>query len=295
SGKTEVYLHAIADCLARGRQALVLVAEVGLTPRVLARVRARLGVPGHATHSGLNDGERARTWAAAWRGEARVIVGTRSAVFTPLPDAGLIVIDEEHDGSYKQQDGIRYHARDFAMVRGKTLGVPVLLGSATPSLESLHNAGGGRFGYLPPSRPGGARGGCAQARARGRPVDADARRDPRRAGRWWAGAGVPQPPRLRAGAAVPRLRLERAVPALRHRRPGPADDRARAWPAPAVPPLRPPQTLATCLPGLRQPGAAAAGRGHRAHRGSAGGEVRGRARAAHRSRQHPASRRAGAA
>src|SRR5690606_10306126 len=92
SGKTEVYLHAIADCLARGRQALVLVPEIGLTPQLLARFRARLGVPVHATHSGLNDGERARVWAAAWRGEARVIVGTRSAVFTPLPDAGLIVV-----------------------------------------------------------------------------------------------------------------------------------------------------------------------------------------------------------
>src|SRR5690606_4754324 len=91
SGKTEVYLHAIADCLARGKQALVLVPEIGLTPQLLARFRARLGVPVHASHSGLNDGERARTWAAEWRGEARVVVGTRSAVFTPLPDAGLIV------------------------------------------------------------------------------------------------------------------------------------------------------------------------------------------------------------
>ena len=155
SGKTEVYLHAIADCLARGRQALVLVPEIGLTPQLLARFRARLGVPVHATHSGLNDGERARAWAAAWRGEARVVVGTRSAVFTPLPDAGLIVVDEEHDGSYKQQDGIRYHARDFALVRGKALGVPVLLGSATPSLETLHNAMSGRYGYLRLSRRAG--------------------------------------------------------------------------------------------------------------------------------------------
>lgn len=148
SGKTEVYLHAIADCLARGKQALVLVPEIGLTPQTLARFRARLGVPVHALHSGLNDNARARAWAAAWRGEARVIVGTRSAVFTPLPDAGLIVIDEEHDASYKQQDGIRYHARDFALVRGKALGVPVLLGSATPSLESLHNAQTGRYTHL---------------------------------------------------------------------------------------------------------------------------------------------------
>ncbi len=148
SGKTEVYLQAIADCLARGRQALVLVPEIGLTPQALTRFRQRLGVPIHALHSGLTDNERVRVWAAAWRGEARVIVGTRSAVFTPLPQAGLIVIDEEHDGSYKQQDGIRYHARDFALVRGKALDVPVVLGSATPSLETLHNAQAGRYAHL---------------------------------------------------------------------------------------------------------------------------------------------------
>lgn len=148
SGKTEVYLQAIAGCLARGRQALVLVPEIGLTPQTLARFRARLGVPVHALHSGLGDAARARVWTAAARGEARVVVGTRSAVFVPLPEAGLIVVDEEHDGSYKQQDGIRYHARDFALVRGKALDVPVLLGSATPSLESLQNAVSGRYAHL---------------------------------------------------------------------------------------------------------------------------------------------------
>jgi primosomal protein N' (replication factor Y) len=148
SGKTEVYLQAIAQCLARGRQALVLVPEIGLTPQTLHRFRSRLGITVHALHSGLNDNERARVWAAASRGEARVIVGTRSAIFIPLPQAGLIVIDEEHDGSYKQQDGIRYHARDFALVRGKALDVPVVLGSATPSLESLHNARSGRYTHL---------------------------------------------------------------------------------------------------------------------------------------------------
>jgi primosomal protein N' (replication factor Y) len=148
SGKTEVYLDAISTCLARGKQALVLVPEIGLTPQLLARFRARLGVPVHALHSGLNDGERAQAWTAAWRGEARVVVGTRSAVFTPLPDAGLVVVDEEHDASYKQQDGIRYHARDFALVRARELGVPIVLGSATPSLESLHNARSGRFQQL---------------------------------------------------------------------------------------------------------------------------------------------------
>ncbi len=155
SGKTEVYLHAIADCLARGKQALVLVPEIGLTPQLLARFRARLGVPVHALHSGLSDGERARTWAACLRGEARVVVGTRSAVFLPLPDAGLIVIDEEHDGSFKQLDGIRYHARDFALVRARALDVPILLGSATPSLESLRNAVCGRYAHLRLTRRAG--------------------------------------------------------------------------------------------------------------------------------------------
>lgn len=148
SGKTEVYLHAIATCLARGRQALVLVPEIGLTPQTLARFRGRLGVPVHALHSGLSDGERTRVWAACANGQARVVVGTRSAVFVPLPEAGLIVVDEEHDGSYKQQDGIRYHARDFALVRAKALDVPVLLGSATPSLESLNNAQAERYRHL---------------------------------------------------------------------------------------------------------------------------------------------------
>ncbi|MDR2873013.1 MAG: primosomal protein N' [Xanthomonadaceae bacterium] len=145
SGKTEVYLHAIRACLASGKQALVLVPEIGLTPQMLARFHDRLGIPIHALHSGLSDNERTRVWLAAQRGQARVIVGTRSAVFTPLPEAGLIVIDEEHDSGYKQQDGIRYHARDFALVRGKALNIPILLGSATPSLESLHNARSSRY------------------------------------------------------------------------------------------------------------------------------------------------------
>ena len=148
SGKTEVYLDAIAACLARGKQALVLVPEIGLTPQALARFRARLGVPVHALHSGLNDTERATVWLQAARGQARVIVGTRSAVFVPLPEAGIVIVDEEHDGSYKQFDGIRYHARDFAIVRARALAVPIVLGSATPSLESLHNAHAGRYTSL---------------------------------------------------------------------------------------------------------------------------------------------------
>jgi len=137
SGKTEVYLTAIAQVLAAGRQALVLVPEIALTPQALRRYRQRLGATVLALHSGLSDGERARVWAQADSGQPCVVLGTRSAIFTPLPRAGLIVVDEEHDSSYKQGDGFRYHARDLALVRGKALAVPVLLGSATPSLESL--------------------------------------------------------------------------------------------------------------------------------------------------------------
>jgi primosomal protein N' (replication factor Y) (superfamily II helicase) len=148
SGKTEIYLQAIAQCLQRGQQALILVPEIGLTPQTLKRFRERLGVPIYAMHSGLNDGERARAWTTMSRGQAQVLVGTRSAVFTPMPNAGLIIIDEEHDASYKQQDGIRYHARDFAIVRAKALNIPIILGSATPSLESLYNAIAGRYRHL---------------------------------------------------------------------------------------------------------------------------------------------------
>jgi primosomal protein N' (replication factor Y) len=158
SGKTEVYLRAIRDCVDAGRQALVLVPEIGLAPQALQRFRSRLGLPVWEYHSGLADGERARAWTAMARGEGRVLVGTRSAVFMPLPRAGLIVVDEEHDGSYKQQDGIRYHARDLALVRARALEVPIVLGSATPSLESLHNAQAGRYRALRlPQRAGAAR------------------------------------------------------------------------------------------------------------------------------------------
>lgn len=158
SGKTEVYLASIEHCLARNQQALVLVPEIGLTPHALRRYGERLPVPVQAFHSGLGETDRARAWGAMASGEARVMIGTRSAVFTPLPEAGLIVVDEEHDASYKQQDGFRYHARDLALVRGKDLGVPVLLGSATPALETLHHVRSGRYELLRLSaRAGGAR------------------------------------------------------------------------------------------------------------------------------------------
>ena len=145
SGKTEVYLRLIEQVLGRGQQALVLVPEIGLTPQTLRRFRERLPVPIAVLHSGLSDGERTRAWLAAARGEAQVVLGTRSAIFAPLPRAGLIVIDEEHDASYKQHEGLRYSARDLGVVRAHALRVPIVLGSATPSLETLANVDSGRY------------------------------------------------------------------------------------------------------------------------------------------------------
>ena len=148
SGKTEVYLALIERTLAQGKQALLLVPEIGLAPQTVRRLRDRLGVPVEVLHSNLAEGERARAWLRMRAGEAKVVLGTRSAVFTPLPHAGLIIVDEEHDGAYKQQEGFRYHARDLALLRGRALQVPVLLGSATPSLESLANVEAGRYRAL---------------------------------------------------------------------------------------------------------------------------------------------------
>ncbi|SEW20735.1 primosomal protein N' [Luteibacter sp. 329MFSha] len=145
SGKTEVYLALIERALAEGRQTLLLVPEIGLAPQTVRRLRDRLGVAVEVLHSNLAEGERARAWLRARNGSARVVLGTRSAVFTPLPHAGLIIVDEEHDPSYKQQEGFRYHARDLAVVRARSLGVPVVLGSATPSLETLGNVEAGRY------------------------------------------------------------------------------------------------------------------------------------------------------
>jgi primosomal protein N' (replication factor Y) len=149
SGKTEVYLRLIAHALAQGQQALALVPEINLTPQLEDRIRRRF--PGKSLvslHSGLNDTERLHHWLLAQSGQADIVLGTRLAVFTPLPRLGLIVADEEHDGSYKQQDGLRYSARDVAVVRASQSGVPIVLGSATPSLESWHNAQTGRYTLL---------------------------------------------------------------------------------------------------------------------------------------------------
>ncbi|MDA8390771.1 MAG: primosomal protein N' [Gammaproteobacteria bacterium] len=148
SGKTEVYLRVIEEVVRGGRQALVLVPEIGLTPQLVARFAERLGSAPGVLHSGCTPTERARVWRAAQTGHAPVVVGTRSAVFVPLKAPGIIVVDEEHDPSFKQQDGFRYHARDVAVLRGQRAGVPVLLGSATPSLESYRHARAGRYTLL---------------------------------------------------------------------------------------------------------------------------------------------------
>lgn len=146
SGKTEVYLRLIAATLARGRQALLLVPEINLTPQLEARIRQRFpDVRTAILHSELAEAAREREWKAAFLGEARIVVGTRLAIFTPLPALGLIVVDEEHDPSYKQQDGIRYSARDLAIYRASTERLPIVLGSATPSLESWARAQSGRY------------------------------------------------------------------------------------------------------------------------------------------------------
>ncbi len=148
SGKTEVYMGAIDEALERNRQALVLVPEIGLTPQLLDRFQRRFRQPLAVLHSGLSDRQRLDAWAAAREGDAPIVIGTRSAVFAPLARPGLIVIDEEHDSSFKQQDGFRYSARDLAIVRARLLNIPALLGSATPSMESLWNARRGRYVHL---------------------------------------------------------------------------------------------------------------------------------------------------
>jgi primosomal protein N' (replication factor Y) len=157
SGKTEVYLRVIAAAIADGGQALVLVPEIALTPQLVDRFRRRFSAGVAVVHSGLSDSERRDAWREAHSGRARIIIGTRSAVFTSLPRLSLIVVDEEHDASYKQHEGFRYSARDLAVMRARSAGVPVILGSATPSLETLENAASGRYvKHLLPQRPGAA-------------------------------------------------------------------------------------------------------------------------------------------
>ena len=149
SGKTEVYLRLIERVLARGERALVLVPEIGLTPQLLGRFRERFEAPMAVLHSALTDHERLLAWREAFSGRAHIVLGTRSGVFAPVPQLGLIVVDEEHDASFKQHEGgFRYSGRDLAVMRARRTGVPVLLGSATPALETLHNVAAGRYTLL---------------------------------------------------------------------------------------------------------------------------------------------------
>ncbi len=157
SGKTEVYLQIILKVLERGQQILVLVPEITLTPQLEDRFRQRFAVDIVLSHSKLTDKQRAVAWLKMQQGQASILLGTRSALFTPLENPGLIILDEEHDASFKQQEGFRFSARDIAVVRGQLLNIPVLLGSATPSLESLHNVNKRRYQLLAlPDRAGKA-------------------------------------------------------------------------------------------------------------------------------------------
>ncbi len=255
SGKTEVYLEAVASCLRAGRQALVLLPEIALSSQWLERFERRFGVAPAVWHSDLSSRTRRITWRAVAAGTAPVVVGARSALFLPFPDLGLVVIDEEHETAFKQEEGVIYHARDMAVVRARLCAAPAVLVSATPSLETMANVEAGRYRRLHlPSRHAGA------ALPTVRLVDL--RDAPPERGRFLvaaagrcgaggvrarrAGDAVPQPPRLRAADAVPALRPPHAMPEL-HRLAGRA---SRAPPA-AMPPLRPRRADPAGVPGLR--------------------------------------------
>lgn len=155
SGKTEIYLQLIEETLKKGQQVLVLVPEIGLTPQTVQRFRSRFNVEIDVLHSNLNETQRLDVWQRARSGQSAVVIGTRSAIFTPFEALGLIVIDEEHDVSFKQQDSWRYHARDLAVVYAKQLDIPILMGSATPSLESLNNVKLGKYHHIQLSQRAG--------------------------------------------------------------------------------------------------------------------------------------------
>ena len=155
SGKTEIYLQYIEEVLKKGKQVLVLVPEIGLTPQTVRRFQARFNVEIDVLHSNLNDTQRLNVWKRARTGQSAIVIGTRSALFTQFSDLGLIILDEEHDGSFKQQDGWRYHARDLGIVLAQKLNIPILLGSATPSLESVNNVQNGKYHHLVLSKRAG--------------------------------------------------------------------------------------------------------------------------------------------
>lgn len=157
SGKTEVYLQIIEPLLLAGKQVLILVPEIGLTPQTVGRFETRFGIRVGTLHSNLNDSERLQVWRQAREGSVGIVIGTRSSIFTEMKNPGMIIVDEEHDESFKQQDNLKYHARDIAVYRARQLGIPLVLGSATPSLESLHNALEKKYRHISlPNRAGSA-------------------------------------------------------------------------------------------------------------------------------------------
>ena len=273
SGKTEVYFEAIAETIRRGRQTLILMPEIALTGQFLDRFAQRFGVRPLEWHSELTPRTRARNWAAIAAGEAPVVVGARSALFLPYADLGLIVVDEEHDQAYKQDDGAHYHARDMAVVRAHIAKIPIVLASATPSVETEVNARKGRYQRVVlPSRFGGQHMPHIEA--------IDLRREPPPRGRFIsprlaeqigirdraarAGAVVPQPPRLRAADPVPGLRPSLRLHHLRR-----LAGRSSLSPAAGLPSLRLLDAAPARLPALR--GRGIAGRGRPRRRAPAGG------------------------
>ena len=266
SGKTETYFAAIAAALAAGRQALVLLPEIALGAQWLQRFRQRFGVLPAQWHSEIGQGERRDTWRAVADGRARVVVGARSALFLPFAELGLIVVDEEHDPSYKQEDGVCYQARDMAVLRASLAGIPIVLVSATPSLETVVNVARGRYQRVSlPRRHADAELPEVRLRRyaprapRARPLFVAAvgrrpRRDLRCRG---TGVVVSEPPRLRAADLVPRLRSSLSMPELQR-----LAGRASLYPAADLPSLRPLRAGAAALPGMyggRHSGAVRAG------------------------------------
>ena len=250
SGKTEVYLQAIADALARQEQTLVLVPEIGLTPQLLQRFNERFDAPIVTLHSGLGNAERDRNWHAARTGEAAIIIGTRSAVFAPMRSPGLIIVDEEHDISLNQQDGLRYSARDVAVKRAQLSGCPIVLGSATPSLESMANATSARYQWHRLTKRAGGAHPPHQATYRYswlsaacRPFTPTRNKNDRGAVPGRASITLFKSPGLCAHIAVPRLRLDRRMSKLR--RPTNPAQKATAG---AVPSLWPAKSAAKALP-----------------------------------------------
>jgi primosomal protein N' (replication factor Y) len=256
SGKTEVYFEAVARSLEKGRQALIMLPEIALTSQFMDRFTRRFGCPPVEWHSALSSAERGRAWRAAATGEARVVVGARSALFLPFKDLGLIVVDEEHDTGFKQEDRVHYQARDMGVVRGSLGKFAVVLSSATPSIESHVNARSGRYaqvdlpgrylgaempevrGHRPAAAPARARQVALAGAGRGRHPDAAPTA---------AGAALPQPPRLRAAHAVPHLRPPHRLPAVH----------GLAGRAPLSPPARvPPLAASRCRSRRNAPSAA---------------------------------------